>query len=514
MYRDNRPELGEKNNPRQHPWNVLEFEKDRKEQFDCAVEITKALDYNSNVLVKAPVKSGKRQIAEIVALTYAQKDVQNRHYFITALNRLDTKEQIEELKQYKLEVIVLASSKDSRNLLQKLKQTENPNNAIIHFDESDYGTGIKNLFSKIFEICKERKIKLVCYSATNEEAENSDFGKVAKIIELKPNPLYKGASWFLENDLVFEPHSFFDGSDLTEHGKEVINWWLTLQDKPIGILRLTGGEKDVGLYNAFRKSKVQARLSQQNIKILAVDAYNGFDWMDQYKDLVSDFQEFKNRTLLVVNQTCTRSTELGFHQYLAFLHDHRPGEPNYGTLAQAYLRVAHYHQKGHKIRVYANKEVFELAAGRISYKDYNGKLGARISKQVTNAGGALAQGPEHWFTPEETINIKGMSLEEQEKKIREIWNKQIQIAQKDFSYKGKSEVDKRLSFKKDETKQRWFPFENEALGGKTTTTTKRHVFTYKNDTEIVVGSIFHDGKKEEKKESTSHFTSEKSIYQS
>ena len=212
---------------RSHPWTIQEFEKDRKEQFDCAVQIITSLDYNSNVLINAPVKSGKRQIAEIVATMYAEKGAQNKHYFLTALNRLDTKNQIEELSKYGLNVTVLGVQKDSRNLVQKLNSVQNPNNVIVHFDESDYGTGIKNLFAKVFKICKDRKIKLVCYSATNEEVINSDFANVAKIIKMQPNKLYKGANWFLENDLVKEPEAFFDGVDITQHGKTIINWWIS-----------------------------------------------------------------------------------------------------------------------------------------------------------------------------------------------------------------------------------------------------------------------------------------------
>jgi hypothetical protein len=510
---------------RVHPWTVEEFQKDRKEQFDCATQIVTALEYNSNVLVTAPVKSGKRQIAEIVAMIYGNREgANNRHCFITALNRIDTKNQIEELSKYNLDVVVLAKTKDRRNLKQKLDLASDPNNIIVHFDESDYGTGIKNLFRDVFDVCKKRKIKLVCYSATNEEAAKSGFADVAKTIKMVPNELYKGAEWFLDNDLVHDPQPFFDGKDITPHGEVITNDWLT-SNKPLAILRLAGGEKDNGLYSAFKSSSAQAWLTQHKIRVECIDGNNPFDWMSEYERLVSDFQKLQVRTLLVINQTCSRSTELGFHKHLEFLHDYRNGESNYGTLAQAYLRVAHYHPEGHRIHVYGNKDVFELAAGRISHEDYNGKLGARISKQTTKAGNALAQSEEHWYTPEEKLDISGMSLEKQEAEIREIWNRQIQLAIDNFNYnkdsegkekRTRKEVDKRLKFELDESGTRWKAPKYPALGRGTldnVTTTKRHIFTYKNDTEIIVRSVFHDGTKEDVEESTTHSTSQNSVFQ-
>lgn len=535
---------------REHPWTIQEFDADRNEQFNCASEIVTALDYNTNVLVKAPVKSGKRQIAEIVALIYGQKDPLNKHYFITALNRLDTKSQIEELSKYNLDVVVLGVQKDSRNLIQKLTAAQNPNNIVVHFDESDYGTGIKNLFAKVFEICKKRRIKLVCYSATNEEAENSGFADVAKVIEMTPNALYKGAKWFLDNDLVKEPEAFYDGENITQHGKEIIDWWLAQTDKPIAILRLTGGEKDKGLYNSFRRSSKKSLLTKNNIECVFVDGFNGFDWMDEYKNLLESFEENGTRTLLVINQTCTRSTELGFHKHLAFLHDYRPNESNYSTLAQAYLRVAHYHPQGHKIVVYGEKEVFQLAAGLITKEEFSGKLSSRMNKQVTKAGEQLSKEGKHWYKPENYITDPTilMDLERLKEEINKIWNRHIADAKKPGAfasgkvYNGHSKAKVELKVSENKrfleemtaldrdvdnvtTKKRhYFEYQNidasEALLGgskNSTITTKRHgLENIDNETgfKVRVYSIFHDGTKEKlEKDSVSHTTSDKSVFQ-
>lgn len=493
---------------REHPWSIQEFAKDRKEQMDCATQIITALEYNSNVLVSAPVKSGKRQIAEIVSIMYSDKGLNNKHYFITALNRIDTKNQIEELKKYGLEVIVLGLQKDSRNLIQKLKGSENPNNVIIHFDESDYGTGISNLFGKVFKICKERKIKLVCYSATNEEAEKSGFANIAKLIIMKPNSLYKGAEWFLTNNLVFEPESFFDGEKITQHGKEIIDWWLNQKEKPIGILRLTGGEKDKGFYKSFEDSSELDFLTSKKIRPRFIDSVRSFDWMEGVN--VASMIENESKVLLIINQTCTRSTELGFHKHLAFLHDYRVNESNYSTLAQAYLRVAHYHPTGHKIRVYAEKEVFELAAEKIKKEEYDGRLSMRINKKAFKAGN-LSSDPTHYFRPGVKLYIHGLDLDQQMEKIKEIWNSQIDDANKNFRInKWNEKVDPRLKFKIDPKTNKIEEIKSEALGGETTTT-KRHLMRYEDENYMLVETLFHDGTKQES-DITEHKTSEKSAY--
>lgn len=528
---------------RTHPWSVQEFEKDRKEQFDCAAKIINALEFDINVLVNAPVKSGKRQIAEIVALGYHDMDPLNKQYFITALNRLDTKEQIGELSKYNLDVIVLSIEKDSKNLIQKLSAVKNPNNIIVHFDESDYGTGIKNLFAKVFDICKKKRIKLVCYSATNEEAKNSGFAKVAKVIEMVPNPLYKGAGWFLDMNLIYEPKPFFDGTNITQHGKEIIDWWPSQPDKPIAILRLTGGDKDRGLYKDFMHSSKKSFLTKNNIDCKFVDGSNSFDWMDEYKNLLEAYSENGTRTLLVINQTCTRSTELGFHKHLAFLHDHRPNESNYSTLAQAYLRVAHYHQTGHRINIYGEREVFELAAGRITKEDFSGKLSSRMNRNITKIGKRLSKDEIHWYRPEDfitnqTILTKPDKLKEE---IQSIWNRHIDNAKKPGAfnsgnvYKGQDEARVKLKLSRDNheflkeetnesldnittTKRHCFVYETEdAMGGGTgatsTTTTKRHGLE-NIKCAVRVYSLFHDGITEDvDKETTSHATTDKSVFQ-
>lgn len=540
---------------RTHPWTVKEFETDRKEQADCGTRIIKALEKNTNVLVSAPVKSGKRQIAEYVALTYADKPC--THYFITALNRRDAKVQLAELEHYPrpgegMKTVILVG-KQLKDLLHNLESASNTNNIIVHFDESDYGTGIKNMFAQVFDVCKRRNIKLVCYSATNEEAESSGFAEKAEHVAMVPNKLYKGAKWFLDNDLVHEPQAFYDSKAITPHGWEVIDWWLAQPNKPLAILRLTGGDKDKGLYSLFENSPELGTLARKNIICKFVDGHRDFNWMNGHESPLQIYEKDGVRTLIVINQTCTRSTELGFHEHVAFLHDHRPNESHYSTLAQAYLRVAHYHSVGYKVRVYGEKAVFQLHAGEILKEEYNGKLSQRMSKNTTKAGLKLAADEIHWYRPENYITDPNIltDAEKLEENIRSIWKLHIANAKKPGAF-ASGKVYKAEGFDKSKVTLNRSKSSSQLLmevtgdGLDSTTTTKRHCFIYKNvnadksamggggsatstitrkrhglenivlEQEYVVKvySLFHDGTPSTSvEENTSHTTTNKSAFQ-
>ena len=92
------------------------------------------------------------------------------------------------------------------------------------------------------------------------------------------------------------------------------------------------------------------------------------------------------RILILINQTCTRSTELGFHEILGIWHDGVRNEAPYNTLAQSQQRVNHYYNGKFEnyIHVYGSKAVWELAAGRISYSEFIAKTNRKISSRINS----------------------------------------------------------------------------------------------------------------------------------
>jgi hypothetical protein len=76
--------------------------------------------------------------------------------------------------------------------------------------------------------------------------------------------------------------------------------------------------------------------------------------------------------IYVIDQTCSRSTELKCHHRIYATHDFR-NTIQYNTVAQAQLRVTHYistYTCFQRIRVYGSVPTFTLAAGLIDYKEY------------------------------------------------------------------------------------------------------------------------------------------------
>ena len=87
-------------------------------------------------------------------------------------------------------------------------------------------------------------------------------------------------------------------------------------------------------------------------------------WRGKAKDIA---------TLVVADQTCSRSTELACHDRLFFQHDYRKSVV-FTTTSQAQERVNHYSTKYpsgfQPIKIYGHKKTFELSARRITYDEY------------------------------------------------------------------------------------------------------------------------------------------------
>lgn len=358
-------------------YGVKELELLFKEQYKYAKAIE---DADGNCICPMPVKSGKRIVMQILSQRSRNSiPAKEKHVLITALNRRDTKEQFEEHKQYGIKIVEVNRQKHIPRAKKVIEAyAKDGLKVVVHFDESDYGTGSKQLMDQIFETLLNLKCKIIGYSATNEEAEFSQFGEAAiKLPLFVPHPNYRGAACFLDNELVFRATPFYDNG-LTEQGRKACEYFAN-SDKAISILRVVNGFKELENERQF-----YSELSKYNIDPVFVDANRSFEWSESYKKYVDRYEDGRGRTLLVICQTCSRSTEVGFHKHICFWHDYRNEGTAYNTMHQAFLRVAHYYKETENlIRVYAVPEVFELAANRITFEKFEAsgyKLSDRIKK--------------------------------------------------------------------------------------------------------------------------------------
>lgn len=370
----------------QHPLSVAQFMKIRPEIWNFAVEVKECSLQNKYIIINAPVKSGKKEQVFAQALL-DHFDSTTKHIYVSSFYRKENENQLKEYAAYRVDVLKTHTAKEAKDAISKINiYAKNYNKIVIHIDESDYGTDKNGLLSKVFNIvCSQQNCDVRFYSATNEEAQNSRFAKFFNTCNLSfvPPENYRGAAWFLENNLVKEAEPFFnintdDFVELTEQGKKIIDDFL-LSDKPLGIVRVVGknSERDDTNFKIIKNDVNINRFFAKNaISCEYVDSNNEFNWEtkpENYNDLFISSGK-KLRHLVFLNQKTVRSTEIHCHHLIHFWHDYRKLDTTYATSQQAILRVCHYgdinNQIDTKINVYSDTNIFKKAAGMISEEEF------------------------------------------------------------------------------------------------------------------------------------------------
>jgi len=366
------------------------------------------------VIISAPVKSGKRRIAECLTLLLDE----HKHFYITSLDRKDNQCQFEELMTYNFEKggarCVTSSKKTLESLEQLCKRITDAIEAgyrvVIHHDEADYGTGAKQCMAEIFRLYNNTNIDVerVCwllYSATNEEAIYSAFGEHIETMLFEPSDDYCGAKRFLDEDLVTEAESFFIFTKaskkilgLSEQGKSLIEEYLAQRQRPFARLILSNYKE----YNALKRYFTILERTYPSLRFVFVDGAKPFNW--GFKTLDGQYGDWSKLSpeyhwLIVTNLTCTRSTEVGFHPWIYFLHDYAGKNAAYNTIAQRVLRVVYYlgdYQKQERIdkfsvrgcatipriKLFTSVPVIRCAAKKITIKELESVHGITISQRI------------------------------------------------------------------------------------------------------------------------------------
>ena len=357
-----------------HPRPLAWFTRIRATTTSFAHSVVREVYNNiTHVLITAPVKSGKKDIVELVRLI-TNEDV----IYITSLDRKDVKKQKEELTQYGIQTHVIGKNDTCQIAIADIKSRKGT--VFLCFDECDYGSGDKQKMSSVYnEFIDNKSIFKIYFSATSYEIQSSmltsrsDF----KHIQYNPPPEYNGAMHFISSGLVIDGVAdFFDVDDtgviyLTDHGAVVVRESIK-EDRHIGVVRVVG--KKVPMKDLHKKpicDSIKQQLKSAvpdsydwDIFYIDSDAAHAHDWECQYVQGGAMSMRGKKNILYVINQTCTRGTDLkGWHQRLAFWHDARSHTKGFlpNTLIQAMLRPCHYGPP-QPIRLYVDRLVIELAA--------------------------------------------------------------------------------------------------------------------------------------------------------
>lgn len=361
-----------------HPAPLEVFQNERPELFAFALKVHAC---KKHVIIKAPVKSGKKEMAFIQAMLSSlgkKENQQTLHVYLTGLARNDIKVQLWQYRSYGIHAETIYHSQSAEIITTLAALFAKNKKVIVHLDESDYASGKDQKLSKLFDFLNQQdleKLLLRLYSATQEEVIFSDFADNAEIMTFIPPPNYFGAVWALTKHKESKP--FLSQID------EIITDFISKKDRPIGIVRITGSDKKKGNSRYFslqNDQELEKKLRKDNIELYFINDTDRFYWEDEedssgnilhnsWDRFVDRFNQFGQRTIIVVNQKATRSTEIQCHKYLAFIHDHREMMTTQATYHQAIGRVFHYQEIGESendIAVWCQKDVLDFIASNSS----------------------------------------------------------------------------------------------------------------------------------------------------
>jgi hypothetical protein len=385
------------------PWTVAQFEHNRSHMTNWVVTtLVPIMDnpQNPRVVIRAPVKSGKREIVEYMAMRDASHTSPRVHAFLSAWHRAADEEQRNELKLHNMKVFSITKKAAADECLKWIiAQIALGKVVVIHLDECDHGSGEKQILGKVYKRVRELpQVFTILYSATPQEVlfskEVSDPDEDEMLddmlygvhVEYTPPAAYCGPARFLHEDLVVDAKQFFTtrpAPALTEQGRDIIAQLRAStasgSGRNIMTLRLTKKEGKTKNGKEIYKFLQNSHLIPELQGILIMVDKSDYDGDRRAEKIEWSFRDYWRRQtkdvpiVIVMDQTSSRSTEWACHDRIFATHDYRTA-CQYAILSQAQERVNHYDSKYaggfQPIKIYGHKKTFELSAGRITYEQY------------------------------------------------------------------------------------------------------------------------------------------------
>jgi hypothetical protein len=399
------------------PLTVADFWSKFPEQALIANKIESARALKKRIVViEGKVKSGKSLFPRYMAAIHAPVAGAGSHrkienYFLTSYNRKADREQFAEHRKYHLKVYELYNKDQVAKCITEIIDTDIPEGRqiVLHIDELDYGSSSLGLLSTIWTCVKPLpEVCCVLYSATPEEILKSDLwlglpASQKECIKFTPSDTYRGDRAFLEAELVEDAEPAFTISEdgktaaLSQQFKAILrrlenNMKSTdpaVRKRYIAVVRmnyeissLNKGKK--GVRKEFRALVVFlknfAKLLDQRGFAIIYDKHEEPHLLTphaQAREIAwgtrSAWESFSKPTILLVDQKCTRSTEIKIHDYIDSWHEYRPNY-TYTVSVQAEQRVNHYvgrtYADFNKIHVYGSLDTWRLSAKIISEDEY------------------------------------------------------------------------------------------------------------------------------------------------
>ena len=420
-------------------WSVALFKRFRPHLVDfCDTNIVPHLwsSICNRILIRAPVKSGKREIVEYLAMLDYNSSQRILHVFISAWHRSADEEQRDELAEHNLKIFSINNKNNRDKCIQFLQEQIRDGYSIrMHLDECDHGSGSRQLMSPIWRYVRDRDdVKTILYSATpaeaalsadfppgSEDGEDTDYNEmidefeddnVSVIVTYVPPSQFCGPARFIREGLIVNATPAFDVLNdriqLTPQFKKIVRDLQTQLLVPgntrnIVMLRLpysTGGNRKEhkAIYRFLESLHLFPELIPFSVLVDKDDYTGSVSRAIKMKIQWSNGEWWRlicgsgDRPILVIyDQTCSRSTELACHDRVFATHDFR-NEITFSVVSQAQERPNHYAGAGLKysafqpIRIYGHLPTFQLSAGLIEYEDY-----MKISHKIKTTGGNIFQ---------------------------------------------------------------------------------------------------------------------------
>lgn len=456
--------------------SVYEYKKKYPAVYETTLKALEALFFDENVhdfvTIYGDPKVGKRKIITCFGAFSCSfhRNLNFANVYITAVPYNDFKNQLPEYDAhgfvYRKVVTRNEHIKEVITRLRQIAQEYEGKDIVVHFDECDYGTGAKQVFARVWEEVKKLRLKVIFYSATLEEIWYSKFieDNNAKVICHIPDENYRGYQYYLENGLLHSAEKAYEktenGWGITKHYEEIIEDF-TKSDLPLGVLRLAYDKA----FHKFNEDAVTQNRLLREYNVMFYFIYDKIDFEfstseymvlpDKVNICLENFRRNHDdngrplRTIFVLNQKCSRSTEVSFLRYAHHWHDFRKEGTSYTTHGQAIGRVFHY-EIGDPIRlkVYADVNVFTTAINvnrcmmeAKNIKEFkqmvapfhntfvinNGgksrKLSSRVKSDIPKRAGSFSEeGYQYHLIP--------IVMDENNKPNEETWNEVLKVQKK------------------------------------------------------------------------------------
>jgi len=365
----------------QHAWSVADFELARPHLAAFIREKILPLlndEMCLRILIRAPVKSGKREMVEYIAQRDYSVHSLRVHAFISALHRVADEEQREELAIHNMRVFSINKHQKAEECIQWIEtQIAAEKHVVLHLDECDFGSGARQALGCVYTRFRENdSVTFILYSATPQEVmftgeldEKNDkeyeelveeIRQTGEPVEYDPPAGYCGPGRFLEEGLIFEAQPFFimaaGGIQLSSQGSQIIaDFRASIKKNPsrnIIVLRLSCLD-GVGAHNKHIYQFLSHVGECEELRdIIIVTSKTEKDVpVELGRDVQKEVIQWSNPIywarqaighpmIYVIDQTASRSTEFVCHDRIFAYHDFR-NTVVYTTISQAQERVNH-----------------------------------------------------------------------------------------------------------------------------------------------------------------------------